>query len=164
VNRYNPNTKPNPAVNVILNKAVKEIGDDIDGLNFNTGVSGLMKLLNIIESHELAKKDYEILLKLLAPFAPHISEELWQNVLKNKKSIHLERWPDFDPKLSAGEKIKIVIQVNGKMRDIIEIEPAVEEKEIKEIALAMESIKRHIGPEPVKKIIYIKGRVLNIVI
>ncbi|MDO8495979.1 MAG: class I tRNA ligase family protein [bacterium] len=163
VGRYDQNIRPNPVAQRILNKSTKEIEEDIKGMSFNTGVSSLMKLLNELESHEISKDEYETLLKLLAPFAPHLAEELWQNVLKNKKSIHLERWPEYDDKLLSEEKIKLVIQVNGRVRDTLEVKKGLSEEEAKRLALASENVKRHLIGE-VKKVIYVKDRIINLVI
>ena len=150
-------------VEKILNKAIKEIGDDIRDMKFNTGVSGLMKLLNALEDKMLTVKQYETFLKLMAPFAPHLAEELWQNVLKNGKSIHLEKWPEYDEKLLAEEKINLVIQVNGRVRDTIMVKKGLSEEETRKLALASENVKRHIVGE-VKKIIYVRDRIINLVV
>jgi len=148
----------------ILNKATQEIGDDIKDLKFNTGVSGLMKLINAIEDKWLTKKQYGTFLKLLAPFAPHITEELWQTVLKNKKSIHLESWPEYDDALLLDEKIDLVIQINGVKRDVLKIAKGLSEEEVKSIVLSNENIKKHLAGKEIKKFIYIKDRLTNIVI
>ena len=163
VGRYDGNIKPNLEAQRILNKFIKEVGEDIGRMSFNTGVSGLMKLLNELESHEISKEEYETLLKLLAPFAPHLAEELWMGVLKNKKSVHLEKWPEYDEKLLAEEKTKLVIQVNGRVRDTFEVKKGLSESEAKDLALKSENVRRHISGE-IKKIIYIKDRIINIVI
>lgn len=163
----------------IINKAIKEIGDDIKDLKFNTGVSGLMKLLNALEDKQLTAKQYETFLKLLAPFAPHITEELWQQLRRSKprrskrsgsrpqasgKSIHLESWPKYDEVLLAEEMIDLVLQVNGKLRDTIKVKKGLSEEEIRGIAMSNENVKRHLVGKEVKKFIYVKDRVANIVI
>lgn len=163
VGRYNPKIKPNPKAVIILNKYIKEIGDDAGDFKFNTGVSGLMKLLNELESHEVSRREYEIFLKLLAPFAPHLAEESWQSILKNKKSIHLERWPEYDEKLLADEKVKLVVQVNGRVRDMLEVEKGLTEEEAKKLVLASENVKKHITGE-IKKVVYVKDRIINLVV
>ncbi|MDP3792149.1 MAG: class I tRNA ligase family protein [bacterium] len=163
VNRYDDDVRPNPKATTILNKYTKEIGDDIKELKFNTGVSGLMKLLNELESHEISKKEYETLLKLLSPFVPHIVEELWFSVLKNKKSIHLEKWPEYDEKLLAEEKTKLIIQVNGRVRDMLEVKKGLSEEEVKKLAFNSDNVKKHITGE-IKKIVYIQDRIINLVV
>src|SRR6185436_19129523 len=110
-----------PQVTQALNYSIKEISHDINDLNFNTGVSGLMKLLNEIGDKPASKKEYEVFLKLLAPFAPHCAEELWQTVLKNKASIHLQKWPAFDEKLIALKTVTLIVQINGRVRDKLEV-------------------------------------------
>jgi leucyl-tRNA synthetase len=163
VHRYDPDIRPSPQTVAILNRYIKEVGKDIENLHFNTGVSGLMKLLNELELHEISKKEYETMLKLLAPFAPHISEELWHNVLKNKKSIHLEKWPEYDEEMLAEEKIKLVVQVNGRVRDTLEVKKGLLEGEARKMAMASENVKKHITGN-IKKVVYVKDRVINIVI
>lgn len=163
VNRYDADVKPNPKAVTILNKYTKEIGDDIKNHQFNTGVSGLMKLLNELEPHEISKKEYGTLLKLLAPFAPHMAEELWYSVLKKKNSIHLEKWPEYDEKLLAEEKIKLVVQVNGRVRDTIEVSKGLSEVEANKLAMIGENVKKHITGE-VKKVIYVQDRIINFVV
>ncbi len=151
-------------VDKIMNKATKEISDDIRDLKFNTGVSGLMKLLNAIEDKWLTKKQYGTFLKLLAPFAPHIAEELWQTVLKNKKSIHLEEWPKYDETLLADELSELVVQINGIKRDVLKITKGLSEEEVKIIVLSNENLKKHLAGKEIKKFIYIKDRLTNIVV
>ncbi len=163
VGRYDVKTKSSPETTKILNKYTKEIGDDIKDLKFNTGVSGLMKLLNELEARDISKNEYELLLKLLAPFAPHMAEELWQSVLKNKKSIHLEKWPECDEKLLAEEKIRLVIQVNGRVRETLEVKKGLIEDEAKRLAMESENVKKYLIGE-VKKVIYVKDRIINLVV
>jgi leucyl-tRNA synthetase len=160
---FKPARQTDEEVERIINSSVKEVGDDISGMQFNTGVSALMKLLNAIESKALTRKQFEMILVLLAPFAPHIAEELWMSVLKNKKSIHLEKWPEYDKKLLAEEKIKLVIQINGRVRDTVEVSKGLSEENAKELALGIENIKKYIIGD-IKKVIYVKDRVVNFVV
>ena len=166
--RETRNAKPEAKeLEIKLNQAIKKIGKDIQTLSFNTGVSELMKLLNEFEktpAFEIGNLKLEIFTKLLAPFAPHLAEELWMNVLGNKKSIHLENWPEYNEAIIAEEKINLVIQINGKMRDVITVRKGLPEEEIKQLAFASEKIKKHILEKPVKKIIFVKDKLTNIVI
>ncbi|MDP3731272.1 MAG: leucine--tRNA ligase [bacterium] len=147
-----------------LHKSAKEIGEDIKNLKFNTGVSGLMKLLNAIEDKWLTKKQYETFLKLLAPFAPHIAEEIWQDILGNKKSIHLEAWPEYDEKYLQEETVDLVVQINGKTRDVLKVARDSAEEKIKEMALDSEKIKRHLEGKQIKKTIFIQNRLVNFIV
>ena len=155
--------EPNKEAEKILNKYIKEIGGDIENMKFNTGVSGLMKLLNELEDKWLTAKQYGTFLKLLAPFAPHIAEELWQEVLGNKKSIHLESWPEYDETLLAEETVRLVIQVNGRVRDTIEVKKGLSEEDIKKIILDRDNVKKYITGT-IKKVIYIQDRIINLVV
>ena len=147
----------------VFHKAIKKVGEDIENLRFNTAVSELMKLLNEIEDKELSKEEVGTFLKLLSPFAPHLAEELWHQ-LGNKDSIHLEKWPVYDQESVKEEKVKLVIQVNGRARDVIEIPADLGENEVRELALASEKIKKHIAGKEVRKFIYVPNKIANIVV
>lgn len=148
----------------LLNKTIKKVSEDIEGMNFNTAISSMMILANEMEKTEnISIEDYKIFLKLLSPFAPHISEELW-SILGNKKSISLESWPAYDVSKIKDDEIKIVIQINGKLRAEIIIQAEDSEEKIKEKALANESISKHITGKNIKKVIYVKNRLINIVL
>jgi leucyl-tRNA synthetase len=124
-----------------------------------------MKLLNEIEDKDLSKEEIETFFKLLAPFAPHITEELWQNLSKTKKfvSIHQEKWPIYDPRLIKEDTFELVIQVNGKMRGLVKLPVGTSEEEAKKTALELENIKQHLKTEP-RKIIFVPDRLINFVI
>jgi leucyl-tRNA synthetase len=105
----------------------------------------------------------EALLKLLAPMAPYITEEQWRR-LGHDSSIHAEPWPEFDEALAADERVTMVVQVNGKVRDTIEVEADISEDEMKEVALASEKVRAHIdGAEP-EKIITRPPKLISIVV
>jgi len=156
--------RENPDSEKTLHKAIKKIGNDIEKFHFNTGVSELMKLINDIEKFNISKKQLETFLKLLSPFAPHLAEEIWKEKLGNKESIHLEGWPVYDQKLITEEEINLVIQINGKTREIIKVPRDITEDEARELSLASEKIKKHLGDKKVKRFVYIKNRLVNFVI
>jgi leucyl-tRNA synthetase len=155
----------------IINKKIKKVTDDIENLKFNTAISALMIALSdqlsvSTSSTFSAKVDREFkekFLILLAPFAPHISEELWEK-LGHKKSIFFESWPKYDEKLIQEEEIEMVIQVNGKLRDRIKISAEISEDDAKKLATESERIKQFIDTKEIKKIIFVKGKLINIVI
>jgi len=150
---------------IVLNRAVKKIGEDIENLRFNTGVSELMKLLNEMEKQEdLNAKSCTLFVKLLAPFAPYLAEEIWHEVLKHKESIHLETWPEYDEKYLQDENFDLIVQINGKMRDVVSTPRDVSEEEAKKLALASEKIKKHLNGGAVKKTVFVKNRLINLVI
>lgn len=148
-----------------LHYTIKKVGEDIDNMKFNTAVSFMMEFVNLWTGKDefLSKKDAESFLKILAPFCPHIAEELWAN-LDKKKSIFLESWPEYDEKLIKKEMIELVIQINGKMRDKIEVKSDISEDEAKKIVLSNDKIKSWLNNQEPKKIIFVKNKLINIVI
>ena len=99
----------------------------------------------------------------MSPFAPHLAEELWRN-LGNKKSIFQEAWPAYDLEMIKDEEIELIIQINGKVRDKIIVSADISEDEAKKIALEREKVKNHIAEKEIRKNIFVKGRLINIVI
>ena len=151
--------------NAVAHKTIKKVGEDIETFRYNTAVSALMIFLNNLESAGASYADKEILLKLLAPFAPHIAEELWQVLNpKAKGSIHQENWPEYDPELCKEKTFNLVIQVNGKTRANVEMAAGATEEEARAKALAEEKVKQAIAGADTKRVIYVPGRLINIVI
>ena len=148
----------------IINKAIKKVTEDIQNLHFNTAVSTLMIAVNELEKLESISSDsYQKLLKLLAPFAPHVAEELWVN-LDNKKSIHISEWPTFDPKLAADSEVKIIVQVNGKVRGSFMANPAAGNDELLKMAKELPEAKKWLEGKEIKKEIVVPGRLVNLVV
>jgi leucyl-tRNA synthetase len=148
----------------ILHQTIKKVTEDIENFKFNTAISQLMICANELEKEEKIEKEiFENFLKLLAPFAPHIAEEIWQ-ILGHKKSIFLSPWPKWDERLAKEEMITLVIQVNGKVRDKIEVEANISEERAKELTLSREKIKKWIEGKEIKKIVFVPGKLINIVI
>ncbi|MFH1822812.1 MAG: class I tRNA ligase family protein, partial [Patescibacteria group bacterium] len=150
-------------INIILHKTIKGVGEDLEKLKFNTAIAKLMTLSNAIQEQGCKREDFENFLIMISPFAPHLAEELWAK-LGNKKSIFKERWPKYDPKLVKDELIELVIQVNGKVRDRLEERANINEKDAKELALKSEKIKKWISGKKVIKVIFVKGKLVNVVI
>lgn len=153
----------------LLHKTIKKIGEDIEVFKFNTAISALMILLNEMEKNEICDfQTKEIFLKLLAPFAPHLTEELWHNLMGGKKrqkiSIHLESWPDYNKNCIIEEEVEIVIQINGKFRDKILVLRTADQGEIEKIVFGQEKIKKIIGKQKPKRIIFIPAKLINIVL
>jgi len=146
----------------LLHKTIKKITEDIENFKFNTAISSMMILVNALEKEkEISQDIYANLLFLISPFAPHIAEELWSR-LENKESIFLEKWPKYDSKLAKEDKIKLPIQINGKVRDIMEIDIDTPEEKIKEMALKSEKIKKWLSDKNPQKVIYVKNRTVII--
>ncbi|MFH1938183.1 MAG: leucine--tRNA ligase [Patescibacteria group bacterium] len=148
-----------------LHQSIKKVTEDLEAMKFNTAIAALMEFVNswMEQGKSLSKKDADIFLKLLSPFAPHITEELWE-CLGYKKSISLEKWPQYDEKSTQEETWSLIIQINGKVRDKIEVKKGISEKEAKELALSQEKIKKWLENKKPKKIIYIPNRLINLVV
>ena len=154
----------NKNLEILLHKTIKKITEDIENFRFNTAISAMMILLNEMEKQaQLSVSSYQLLVKLLSPFAPHITEEIWQNVLENKKSIHLEKWPKYDQKLVKEDTYKLIAQINGKTRGIYEATIGLSEDDAKKIALAKNEISKWIEGKKIKKIIFVKDRLINFI-
>ncbi len=149
----------------LLHKTIKKVSEDIESMNFNTAISSMMILANEIEKNDfqISISDFKLFLQILSPFAPHVTEEIWQN-LGEKKSINLSTWPEFDPKLIIDSEIKIAVQINGKVRAEMIISADQTEEEIKSNVLANDIVLKFISGKEVKKIIYVKHRLVNIVV
>lgn len=152
-----------------VDKTIKKVGDDLERLSFNTAIARIMEYVNWYkenEAHFTKKQRKEVLEKLslmLAPFASHLAEEIWQK-LGHKKSIFKESWPKYDPKLIKESVITLVIQVNGKLRDKIEVLADISESDAKSAAFASQKIKKFLASQEPKKVIFVKGRLVNIVL
>ncbi|KPJ57449.1 leucine--tRNA ligase [Parcubacteria bacterium DG_74_2] len=148
-----------------VHKLNKKIEEDLEATKFNTAVATFMEFTNFAleNKKEVGKDIIEKLLILLAPFAPHLTEELWKT-LGHKDSIHRQSWPKYDPKLIKEEMITLVIQVNGKVRDKIEVEADISEEKAKEIAISQEKIKKWLKGKEIKKAIFVPGKLINIVL
>jgi len=152
-----------------INYTIKKVSDDLENMRFNTAVSTMMEFLNSWQEEDklISKKDAESFLKILAPFCPHIAEEIYQKV-KNKKSkvksIFEESWPRYDEQLIKKETIEMVIQINGKVRDKIEVSAEISKEEAEKLALNSEKIKKWLNNQKPKLIVFVKGKLINIVI
>jgi len=147
-----------------LHKTIKKVTEDIENLHFNTAISALMILTNEMEKAEqLVAEDYEMILKALSPFAPHLAEELWEK-MGHQESIFKESWPKYDSDLIKDEEIELVVQVNGKLRDRIKVSAGISETEAKKVVMVSKKVKNFIAEKEIKKIIFVKGKLINIVV
>ena len=152
-------------------KTIRRVERDVESFKFNTALAGLMEFTNSLNSAWEAKNvdsgtwndAVEKLLVLLAPMAPHITEELWERA-GHTTSIHNEPLPEYDADLAADEMIELVVQVNGRVRATIELPVDVSEEDAKEAAMASENVRRHTDGKQVDKTIYVPGRLVNLVV
>jgi leucyl-tRNA synthetase len=155
--------KENEELKELLHKTIKAVGEDLDSLKFNTAIAKLMVLVNKIQETKCTRETFSALVIMLIPFAPHLAEELWEK-MGNKKSIILQKWPTYDPALAQGKTFNIAVQVNGKTRDVLEITADATEEEIRVAALGSAKINKWIEGKEIKKVIYVQGRVVSLIL
>ena len=152
----------------ILHKTIKKVSEDIDLMKFNTSVSSMMEFVNAWQTSNpptgggLDRKDLGDFLKILSPFAPHLAEEVWSAV-GFKGLCCQQKWPKYDDKLIEEEKVLLIVQVNGKVRDKIEAKSGLSQKDVEKLVMASEKIKALIGTAEIKKIVFIPNKLINIV-
>ncbi len=152
-----------PALESLIHRTIKEVDSDIENVKYNTAVSKLMTLTNaFLEKDTITKKDYEVLLKLLNPFAPHMCEELNKEVL-GADSLVFASWPKYDEAKTVDNTIEMAVQVNGKLRGILKIARDSDAKVVQEAALALENVQNFVTGKEIKKIIVVPNRIVNIV-
>lgn len=151
-----------------MHRTIKGVTDDMEGLRFNTAIAKLMTWYNFLYKKEFVSlEEGEIYLRLIAPLAPHLAEELWEVLAgREKRSIHLESWPKFDSKYIKGENVNIVVQVNGKTRVMIEVGTSDIENQsyIENMAFKNDKLEKYLEGKKIVKIIYVAGKVLNFVV
>ncbi|MCU0678566.1 MAG: class I tRNA ligase family protein [Candidatus Pacebacteria bacterium] len=151
------------AVTRQLHKTILKVSSDIAEFKFNTAISAMMIFVNLAEKHGLSHASYELFVRTLAPFAPHLTEEIWHE-LGHTNSIHLETYPTGDKNLALDTSVVIGVQVNGKLRGDITVAPDATESEALTLAKADTNISNKIAEGEVVKVIYVPGKILNIVV
>jgi leucyl-tRNA synthetase len=156
---------PSRALERLLHQTVKKVGEDIDALRFNTAVSALMILLNAMEEEKdgLSRAVFESLVKLISPFAPHIAEELWQR-LGNAETIFNAPWPEFDEAKAIEDTVTLVLQVNGKLRDKLDVPRGLTREALEQFARESTKVKQHMGGKQIQKVIVVPDKLVNVVI
>ncbi len=148
---------------VSLNKTIKKITEDIQDFHFNTCVSALMEFTNTATKTRIDKVSKNIAVRLIAPLAPHLAEELWE-WLGNKKSVFDAKWPEFDDAYLVEDTIELVVQVNGKVRAKTIVPSDVEEKDAIKAAKDLDNVSKYLEGKQIIKEIYVPGRLVNIVV
>jgi leucyl-tRNA synthetase len=153
-----------PELERVFHVTVKKVGEDIEGLRFNTAIAQLMIFINEVMKTELRPRAIiEPFVLLVAPFAPHIAEELWSK-LGHTASLSQESWPVYDPSKIRSDTIEVVLQVNGKLRGKMDIPVNTTEDELKSLAAGEEAVKRNTLGKTVVRVIVVKNKLVNIVV
>ncbi|MEI6510734.1 MAG: leucine--tRNA ligase [Candidatus Uhrbacteria bacterium] len=147
-----------------VHKTIKKVSEDIDAMKFNTAISAMMICANALQTAETIPRDaYGSFVKLLATFAPHLGEEIWHD-LGNASSVFDEAWPTFDEAMLVDDLVAIAVQVNGKLRGTIQMDPSSNEKDVQDRAVATENVAKFLEGVEIVKVIYVPGRLINIVV
>jgi len=147
----------------LLNQTIKKVGDDIETFGFNTAISQMMIFINHLSKQEIRPKSVvEKFILILAPFAPHIAEELWGR-LGHTDTLTYEPWPEYDKEFIKEKEIELAVQVNGKIRDRIVVPADSTEKYIEAQAVASAKVSAAMEGKPAKKILVVKPRIVSIV-
>lgn len=157
----------------VLHSSIKKVTNDIETrFNFNTAISTMMELVNALYAYKEAAKEpnagliYEAisdLIKMMSPFVPHITEELWRGAIDADSSVHEQSWPECDEEALKVDNVEIVLQVNGKVRGRLTVPAEATKEELEKIAMADANVQAHIGDATVRKVICVPGRLVNIV-
>lgn len=157
----------------VLHSSIKKVTNDIETrFNFNTAISTMMELVNALYAYKEAAKEpnagliYEAisdLIKMMSPFVPHITEELWRGAIDANISVHEQSWPECDEEALKVDNVEIVLQVNGKVRGRLTVPAEATKEELEKIAMADANVQAHIGDATVRKVICVPGRLVNIV-
>ena len=158
-----PSAGLSPANEGAIHKTIKKVTSDIEELKFNTAIAALMSLLNTFQENGATRGDFEVFLQLLNPFAPHITEELWQ-MLGNPNVLSTAPWPSYDEGKTKDERITFAIQVNGKFRSTVELEADSTDERIIEAAKGEEKVRRFIEGKEIVKTIVVKGKLVNLIV
>jgi leucyl-tRNA synthetase len=168
--RPSPSTQGEERLQRSTHRTIGRVTEDLEAFKFNTAVAALMEFANSLAAYEeLAgpspafREAIGVLVRLLAPLAPHIAEELWARQ-GGTFSVHHQPWPGYDPALAAEDWLTLVIQVNGKVRDRIEVPAGLSDEEARRRALGSEAVRRSLGGQPPRRIIVVPGRLVNVVV
>lgn len=154
-----------PELESAFHKTIKKVGEDIENIKFNTAIAALMSLINEITSFgSVSKKELAVFAILLNPFSPHVSEEVWEVCNLGEGIVAEQSWPEYDESKCVEETIEIAVQVNGKIKTKLNINPDAEQDEVLTLAKADENVAKAIDGMNIVKEIYVKGRIVNIVV
>jgi len=160
-----PEGKPNEETLRKIHQAISTVTDHLERLRFNTALAALMEELNHLSRltpEEIGRFGIESYVLMLAPMAPHIAEEFWHE-LGHRDSVHSQSWPSFDASLARDEVVTVVVQINGKVRDKLQVAADAAEEQVRAMALGSSAVLRHLGGKPPRKVIYVPNKLLSIV-
>src|SRR5882762_9160839 len=152
-----------PELQQKLHRTIRKVTADTEALQYNTAIAAMMEYVNELKHGAVSKALVEPLVIMLAPYAPHIAEELW-SALGNATSVFAARWPAYDERLASAGDVEIAVQVNGKLRSRLTVPRGMAEKDVLDRVLADEAVKKFVDGQKVKKVIYVQDRLVNLVV
>ena len=156
--------KENPNLEKEYNYTIKKVTEDYENMSFNTAIAQMMIFINAAFKEDIIPtKMAEGFIKVLNPIAPHITEEIW-NKLGHENTISYEKWPEYDETKIINDKVNLAVQINGKLRDLVEINMDEEQEKVKELVHKSEKVKAYLEGHEIVKEIYVKNKIYNIVI
>jgi leucyl-tRNA synthetase len=157
---------PDPDVEQKLHKTIKQVSEQIPNLQYNTAIAAMMEYLNAVRAggRTAARTEVEALVVLMAPFAPHLAEELWERLGHTESIFDGSNWPSYDPEKAAEDIVRIAIQVNGKLRGTVEVPRGTGQDEVEARARAQGNVSRHLEGVGVRRVVFVPDRLLNFVV
>ncbi|MBV9120848.1 MAG: class I tRNA ligase family protein [Chloroflexi bacterium] len=153
-----------PEVLRALHQTIRDVTQRIEEFRFNTAVAKLHELVNLLGSAGCSAETVDVLLILLAPIAPHLAEELWSIRKPGQGSIHQQRWPAHDERLAAVSSCALVVQVNGKVRDTLEIALDLPKEEVETLARQSEKVRKFLNGSEIRRVIFVPNKLINLVV
>jgi leucyl-tRNA synthetase len=151
----------------LTHRTIEAVTSDLERFRFNVAISKLQVLTNelrsTLDSGGAGREAATALVQMLAPMAPFVTEELWREALGNAESVHVSRWPDFDEALAKRDRVVLVVQVDGKVRDRIEVDAGASEDEVRDLALGSDKVKRVVDGREIRQVIVRAPRLVNLV-
>jgi leucyl-tRNA synthetase len=157
---------PDAQIEQKLHKTIKQVSEQLPNLQYNTAIAALMEYLNAVRAggRQAVRAEVVPLVPLVAPFAPHLAEELWQRMGNDGSLFEGANWPEFDPAKAAEETVKIAVQVNGKLRGTVEAPAGSGQEEVEALAQAQDNVTRHLEGLTVRRVVFVPNRLLNFVV
>jgi leucyl-tRNA synthetase len=157
---------PDPEVERKLHKTIRQVSEQLPKLQYNTAVAAMMEYLNAVRAggRKASRAEVEPLVVLVAPFAPHLAEELWQRLGHQESIFQGANWPSFDPAKAAEETVKIAVQVNGKLRGTVDVPAGTGQSEVETLARSQENVSRHLEAVSIHRVVFVPDRLLNFVV
>ena len=157
---------PDGEVERALHRTIRRVSEQVPALQFNTAIAAMMEYLNVVRAGGRTARRAELtpLVVILAPFAPHIAEELYERLGHAGGLFETARWPAYDETKTAADTVEVAVQVNGKLRARIRVDAAADEAAVTALAQADENVARHVGDKPPRKVVWVPGRLVNLVV